>query len=60
MGINSPQKFSRCEACNEGLGNIKMDAPLYCIPCIENMERLNMSPKKYRRYRELRETLGRK
>lgn len=53
-----PERFSRCEVCRAGLGNIKLDTPLYCIACIEDMENLSMSPKKYKRYRELRGTLS--
>ena len=54
------KNFSLCEVCRAGLGNLRMDTPLYCIPCIEEMEKLNMSPKRYRRYRELKETFGKK
>lgn len=54
------REFSRCEACNSDLGGMKMDAPLYCISCIEEMEKLNMSPKKYGRHRGLSGTLGKK
>ena len=54
------KKFSRCETCNSDLGSVKMDTPLYCIPCIEEMDKLNMSQKRYRKYRELQETLGKK
>ena len=52
------QDMCSCSICGSELGNIKLNAPLYCIPCIEEMGRLNMSPKKYRRYRELKETLA--
>ncbi len=54
------EKFSLCEVCQAGLGNLRMDTPLYCISCIEEMEKLNMSLKKYRKYREIQETLGKK
>lgn len=57
---NSDLGFSRCETCNSDLGGVKMYAPLYCVPCIEEMEKLNMSPKKYKRYREISETLGKR
>ena len=60
MEARIPEKFSRCEICRAGLGNIKLDTPLYCTSCIEEMEKLSMSPKKYKRYRELKETLGKK
>ncbi|MBI2550288.1 hypothetical protein HYV83_03865 [Candidatus Woesearchaeota archaeon] len=55
-----PKKYSRCEICTADLGNIKLDTPLYCTACIEEMEKLGMSPKRYRKYRELRETLAKK
>ena len=58
MALKVDEKFSRCEICSADLGSITMDAPLYCISCIEDMERLNMSPKRYRRYREIKETLA--
>ncbi len=35
------------------LGNVSMDAPLYCIACIGEMERLHMGTKQYRKYRKL-------
>lgn len=60
MVIKAPKKFSKCEVCKADLGNVQLDTPLYCIACIEEMEKLNMSPKRYRKYRELRETLSRK
>ncbi len=53
---NSDLGFSLCETCNSDLGRVKMDAPLYCISCIEEMDRLSMTPKRYRKHRELRET----
>ncbi|MBI2143394.1 hypothetical protein HYU20_03565 [Candidatus Woesearchaeota archaeon] len=56
MPIKAPGIFSRCEACGADLGSVRMDAPLYCISCIEDMEKLSMSPKKYKRYRELKQT----
>ena len=43
----------RCETCNSGLGSLKMNTPLYCIPCIEEMDKLNMSPKRYGKHRGL-------
>ena len=52
------KKFSKCEVCQAGLGSLRMDTPLYCISCIEEMEKLNMSPKRYRRYRELKGDLS--
>lgn len=58
MKLKLPKKYSRCEVCKADLGNVQMDTPLYCTNCIEEMERLNMSPKRYRKYRELGETLA--
>ena len=49
---------SQCDICRAELGNVKMDTPLYCISCIEGIERLNMSPKRYRKHRELEKALG--
>ncbi|MBI3037149.1 hypothetical protein HYY73_05385 [Candidatus Woesearchaeota archaeon] len=57
MSVKAPDRFSRCETCNADLGSVRMDAPLYCISCIEEMEKLGMSLKRYKRYRELRESL---
>lgn len=45
-----PPEFSRCEACNAELAPLKMDAPLYCISCIEEMTQLGMTPKQYRKH----------
>ncbi len=51
---------SRCETCNSNLGCLKSHAPLYCIPCIEEMDRLGMGPKAYKKHRMLNETVGKK
>ncbi len=40
---------SFCESCSASLGNTLMDVQVYCIPCIEEMERLGMSPGQYRK-----------
>lgn len=58
MALKLPKKYSRCEICNADLGNVQMDTPLYCTACIEEMEKLNMSPKRYKKYRELSESLA--
>ncbi|MBI2176630.1 hypothetical protein HYU40_04790 [Candidatus Woesearchaeota archaeon] len=52
------KNFSRCEICRAELGSLNLDTPLYCVPCIEEMEKLSMSPKRYRRHRELSEALS--
>ena len=56
--INEPD-FKHCEICKSDLGKISYDSPVYCVKCISEMEKLSMSPKKYKKYRELQETLGR-
>ena len=53
-------EFSQCDICRADLGKVKMDTPLYCTACIEEMERLSMSPKRYRKHRELKEILKNK
>ncbi len=53
-------KFKNCEICGADLGEVKMDSPLYCKKCISQMEKLTMTPGKYKKYRELNETLGKK
>ncbi len=50
-------KFKKCEICGSDMGKIDFDTPVYCIKCISDMERLSMSPKKFIKYRELKETL---
>ncbi len=60
MALKLPEKYSHCEICNADLGNVQMDTPLYCTACIEEMEKLSISPKRYKKYRELQETLGKK
>jgi hypothetical protein len=50
--------FEKCEICGAQLGAFKPDSPLYCEKCIAEMEKLDMSPEKYKEYRELREAIG--
>ena len=52
------KRLSHCEVCKAGLGNLRMDTPLYCISCIEDMERLGMGPERYGRYRKLKGDLS--
>ena len=40
-----------CDACGAHLGKVKLHMPVYCIPCIEEMEKLNMSPNRYKKYK---------
>ena len=47
-----------CDACGAELGKVMPHTPVYCISCIEEMEKLNMGPKRFKKYRELKETLG--
>lgn len=54
------KKFSKCEICSAELGKVDYDTPLYCTNCISEMEKLSLSPKKYKKYRELKETLPKK
>ncbi len=49
--------FSQCGICSSSVAKLEFDSPLYCEACIAEMEKLSLSPKKYRKYRELRETL---
>lgn len=46
-----------CDICGVGLGDANMHALVYCIPCIEEMEKLGMSPKKYKKHRGLKDSL---
>jgi hypothetical protein len=49
------KKFDKCEICGQSIPS-EGDSPLYCSACIAEMETLNLSPKKYVKYRELKET----
>lgn len=48
---------THCEICNTQLDENKPDSPVFCDKCIEEMEKLSLSPEKYKEYKELRETL---
>ena len=48
---------NKCEICGAGLGKIEYDSPVYCTKCIEDMESRSMTPERYAKFRELRETL---
>ena len=50
-------KYKTCEICGAGMGKIDFDTPVYCKACISEMEKLSMTPKRYTKYRELRETI---
>ena len=54
------KKFGKCEICSSDLSVVTYDSPVYCKYCIAEMERLSLNPEKYKEYRELRETLGKK
>ncbi len=41
---------SLCDACGAELALANLHLPVYCIPCVEDMERLKMSPKQYRKH----------
>ncbi len=51
------EKYRKCEICSSDMGKISFDTPVYCRNCISEMEKLSMSPKKFIKYRELKETL---
>ena len=42
---------SHCDVCGTSLGKVNVHAKVYCIPCIEEMERLGMGPNKYRKHK---------
>ena len=50
--------FEKCEICEGQLSAFKPDSPLYCEKCIAEMEKLGLSPDKYKEYREIKETMG--
>ena len=50
-------KYKKCEICGADMGKVDFDSPLYCNKCISDMEKLSMSPKRYIKYRELKQTL---
>jgi hypothetical protein len=52
---NMAGKIDKCEICGASISS-ESDSPLYCKACVEQMEKLNLSPKKYTKYRELKET----
>ena len=51
------ERFKKCEICETKLHGFSYDGPLYCSKCISEMEKLSMSPERYEKYRELKETL---
>ncbi|HIG98586.1 TPA: hypothetical protein HA231_04145 [Candidatus Woesearchaeota archaeon] len=42
----------RCCVCNADLCSARFEMPVYCVPCITDMERLGMGPERYRRNRK--------
>jgi hypothetical protein len=48
-----PEQLKKCDICNADLGEVKMDTPLYCTNCMEEMEKLNMSPQRYKKLGEV-------
>ncbi len=52
------QKYKKCEICGADMGKVDYDTPLYCSKCISEMEKRSMTPRQYRKFRELNETLG--
>ncbi len=57
MGKASIEKYLKCEICGSDLGKVGFDTPVYCTNCISEMEKLSMSPRKFIKYMELKETL---
>ncbi|MBS3133452.1 hypothetical protein J4470_05030 [Candidatus Woesearchaeota archaeon] len=52
------EKYKKCEICSStDMGKVDFDSPLYCKNCIEEMETRSMSPKRYKKYLELKESL---
>ncbi|MBI2574291.1 hypothetical protein HYV82_00200 [Candidatus Woesearchaeota archaeon] len=51
--------FVACEVCDAPVSKLEYDSPLYCDKCIAEMEKRDMSPRKYRKYLELKDTLNR-
>ena len=49
--------FSTCEICGEPVAKLEFDSPLYCEKCIEEMEKLDLTVHKYKKYLELKGTL---
>ncbi len=50
--------FESCEICKEKVSKLEFDSPLYCEKCITEMEKLDLSPKKYMKYLELKGSLN--
>ena len=51
------EEVNKCEICNAGLEKVEYDSPVYCGTCIEEMEKRSMTPERYVKFRELKETL---
>ncbi|MBI2133194.1 hypothetical protein HYU11_00780 [Candidatus Woesearchaeota archaeon] len=50
--------YEACEICKGKVSKLEYDSPLYCDKCIKEMEQKDLSPKKYRKYLELKGTLN--
>lgn len=50
--------FATCDICSAQVSKLEYDSPLYCDKCIAEMEKKDMSPKKYIKYLELKESLA--
>jgi len=57
MDKSDIEKYKKCEICSADMGKVEFDSPLYCKKCIAEMEKMSMSPAKYIKYRELKDTL---
>jgi len=52
------EKYKKCEICSStDMGKVDFDTPLYCKNCMEEMEKRSLSPEKYKKFRELKESL---
>lgn len=46
--------FEDCDICGAKVTKLEFDSPLYCDKCIAEMEKLEMTPRKYGKYLELK------
>jgi len=49
--------FEKCDVCGKEMEKAEYDSPLYCEKCIAEMEKLEVSPSRFKQLRELEETL---
>ncbi len=51
---NHAKDFENCDICSSKVAVLEYDSPLFCEKCISEMEKMDLSPKKYRKYLELK------